>query len=329
MSGYSSKSSTKSTNPTSVTLPNGTKSPMYDVPTKFALTDVDHESVSLSWTPPTGYDKNIHKFRVYWAEDQEMTDNDGYANLSGTSGTVHGLDSNTNYFVRIRMVVNTTRPDKTVTSTAISDRTQGIMVKTRSPKGFISGSVTGAGNTVLTDYVAAAYSKSTGDVNAQVPVNSSGAYKLELRPGDYYVQIAYVGSGNYTTQWVDSTGQIAYTREEAKAIHVKLGNTPTTAESVAVRAGGILKGTVKNGRGATVRDVFVAARTQWTSAREVVSQDATDSNGAFELRGLPPGKTVYLRINGSLVGYGSKSSGVEAVPSSGNARTVSTLVLPA
>lgn len=43
MSGYSSAKSTKSTNPATVKLPDGTTTPMYDQPTSFKATDTDHE----------------------------------------------------------------------------------------------------------------------------------------------------------------------------------------------------------------------------------------------------------------------------------------------
>ncbi len=327
VSGYSSASSTKSTNPTSVKLPDGTTAPMADQPTKFTVTETDHESVSLKWTPPAGYDADRHIFRVYWAEDQEMTDHDAYTNLRGTSGTVHKLDSNTNYYFRIRMVRNFTDAKGKVSTVAVSDRTEAIMAKTRSPKGYISGTVDGAGGSVLADYVAVAYSKSSGDVNAQVPVSSSGKYKLEVRPGDYYVQIAYVGGGNYTTQWVATPGK-ASPRGEGTVVKAKLGNTPVTADKVTVDEGGIVTGKVVGKNGKAVRDVFVSARTGWTSAREVVAQDSTDGSGNFTLRGLPPGKGVYVRINGSLVGRGAASSGLITAPSSGGSKSAGTMTVP-
>lgn len=328
MSGYSSASSTKATNTTTVALPNGTTTPMVDQPTGFAVTETDHESVGLKWTAPAGYDASKHLFRIYWAEDQEMTIRPGYTNLTGTSGTVTGLDSNTNYYIRIRMVQNFTDAAGKVTTVAVGDRSEAIMAKTRSPKGFIAGTVSGAAGSVLSDYVAVAYSKSSGDVNAQVPVSSSGNYKLELRPGDYYVQLAYVGSGNYTTQWVSTAGT-AYTREEATAVTVKLGSTPVNASGVAIKTGSILTGKVKNTSGNAVRDVFVSARTGWTTAREVVSQFSTDADGNFTLRGLPPGKTVYIRINGSLIGKGASSVSTPfTTPGSGGTDSVGTLTVP-
>ncbi|MFT3859844.1 fibronectin type III domain-containing protein [Micropruina sp.] len=329
VSGYSSVSATKSTNATTVTLADGTTSPMYDQPTGLTVTETDHESVSLKWTAPAGYDASKHVFRAYWAENQEMTENASYATLSsGTSGTVTGLDSNTNYYVRIRMMQKVTDASGKVTTVAVSDRSEATMAKTRSPMGFIAGTLTGASSSVLSDYVAVAYSKSTGDVNAQVPVSSAGKYKLEVRPGKYYVQLAYVGSGNYTTQWVDTSGK-AYAREDATSVTVVLSSTPVTATSVAITAGGTLTGRVRSKAGSYLRDVFVAARTAWTDDREVVAQDSTDSSGNFTLQGLPPGKTVYLRIDGSLVGKGSTSVTTKyTVPAAGASDSVGTHTVP-
>lgn len=328
MSGYSSAKSTKSTNTATVKLPNGTTTPMADQPTNLKVGETDHESITLSWTPPAGYDASKHIFRVYWAENQEMSLRDAYTNLSGTSGVVHKLDSNTNYYVRIRMVQNVTDAAGKVTTVGVSDRTEAVMAKTRSPKGYISGTVTGVAGSTLADYVAVAYSRTSGDVNAQVPVSSAGKYKLEVRPGDYYVQLAYVGSGNYTTQWVDTSGT-AYARQDATKVTAKLGSTPVTADTVNVTAGGLFTGKVVNTSGKAVRDVFVSARTAWTSKREVVSQFSTDSSGGFTLRGLPPGKTVYVRVNGSLVGKGAASVKTPfKAPSAGNSDNIGTLTVP-
>ena len=327
MSGYSSASSTLATNTTTVKLPDGTTVPMRDVPTGLAVTETDHQSISLKWKAPDGYDADKHHFRVYWAEDQEMRTKPGYADLKGTSGIVKGLSSNTNYYVRIRMVQNVTVAAK-VSTVAVSDRTEAIMAKTRSPKGFIAGTVEGAGSTVLSDYVAVAYSRTSGDVNAQVPVSSAGKYKLEVRPGDYFVQIAYVGSGNYTTQWVD-TGGTAFTREEATKVTAKLGNTPVNADTVDIGQGGLFTGKVHSTSGGALRDVFVSARTGWTTAREVVAQFSTDSGGNFTLRGLPPGKKLYIRINGSLIGKGASSvSSAYTAPGAGDTKSIGTLTLP-
>lgn len=328
VSGYSSVSSTMKTNPTSVELPDGTTTPMLEQPTDLTVTETDHESVGLTWTPPSGYDPDKHLFRVYWAEDQEMVRNASYTNLTGTSGTVHDLDSNTNYYLRIRMVQNFTDAAGKVTTIAVSDRTATTMAKTRSPKGYITGTVNGASGSVLADYVAIAYAKSSGDVNGQVPVSSSGRYRLELRPGAYYIQLAYVGSGNYSSVWVSSAGSPAYTREESTTVTAKLGNDPVAASTEAVSEGAILTGRVVNSTGSAVRDVFVSARTAWTTSREVVGQFSTDSSGNFTLRGLPPERTVYLRANGSLIGKGAASTAVIETPGAGDTRSVATITVP-
>ena len=338
MSGYSTAKSTKKTNPVTITLPVKAKTrvPMANAPTKLTATETDHASISLSWSAPSGYDKNKHVFRVDFAENQEMTTRKGSRTLAGTSGVAKGLSSNSNYYVRIQMLQKVVEADgKPVLDkagkqvmVAVSDRTEAIMAKTRSPKGFIAGTVKGAAGGVLSDYVAVAYSRTTGDVNAQVPVSSGGKYKLEVRPGSYFVQLAYVGSGNYTTQWVAAKGT-AYMRAEATAVTAKLGNTPLNVATVTVGQGGVLTGKVVGTNSKALRDVFVSARTAWTSTREVVAQFSTDSGGNFTLRGLPPNKKVQLRINGSQIRRGAANiSPTETAPASGKSRAVKTLTLP-
>lgn len=333
VSGWSSKSSTKTTNPTSVTLADGTTSPMRDVPTGLTLTARDSSSITLSWQPPSGYNSSTDSFRVYWAEDQEMTDHDGYTAtpFNGTSGKVTGLSSNTNYYVRIRMVRQLTVNGVTSVA-AISDRTQAIMVKTTSPKGYVSGTVSGVSGTVLDDYMAIAYSRTSsgpGDIKGTANVSSSGNYKLSLRPGTYFVQLSYVGTGNYTTQWLTSDASDAYASADVGTYGavVALDKT-TTVANVSVGEGGILTGTVANAAGSKLGSVYVSARTSWDGNKEVVDQTSTDSSGSFTLRGLPPGKTVWVRANGSAIGYAAKTiTDAQSVPSAGNSRSVGTIEL--
>lgn len=331
MSGWSSANSVKSTNPTMVTLPDATTSPMRDVPTDLTLTERDSSSVTLKWTPPAGYDAATDKFRFYWAEDQEMTDNDGYTktSLAGSGGKVTGLDSNTNYYVRIRMVRETVVNGATVV-TAISDRSPAIMVKTRSPKGFLSGKLTGVDGGVLNDYVAVAYgvtSSKPGDVKGTANVSSAGNYKLELRPGIYFIQLSYVGTGNYTTVWLTSDGSTAYMSSAANTAGVSLDST-TSVHSVGVGAGAIVSGTVTSSTtGNGIRDVYVSART--STGKEVVAQDTTDSSGKYVLPGVPPGTSVIIRVNSSTGSHRTKDAGTFTSPGAGSTRDFDISMVPA
>ncbi|CAL8968939.1 hypothetical protein PROP_00416 [Propionicimonas sp. T2.31MG-18] len=332
VSGWSSASSTKSTNPTTVTLPDATTSPMRDVPTDLAMTDRDSSSVSLSWTPPAGYDPATDKFRVYWAEDQEMTDNDGYTktSLTGTSGKVTGLESNTNYYVRIRMVRETIVNGVTVV-TAISDRTQAIMVKTRSPKGFLTGAITGLGSSDLNDYVATAYGRSStgvpNDVKGTANVSGSGTFKLELRPGTYLIQLAYVGTGNFTTVWLTNDGSTAYSSADADAETVTLDAT-TAAGTVPVGTGATITGTVtSSATGNPIRDVNVSARL--SSNKEVVGQASTNSTGTYTLKGLPPSTSVIVRFNSSTGVHRTKDLSALTTPAANGSRDLDTTMVPA
>jgi len=150
-----------------------------------------------------------------------------------------------------------------------------------------------------------------------------------VRPGAYYIQLAYVGIGSYTTQWVRSTGQATYVRQESTRVTAKLGNTPVTAPTVTVTEGASLTGKVVGSNGKAVRDVFVSARTAWSSTREVVAQVTSGgSDGAFILRGLPPNKTVFVRVNGSLIGRGAASSGSITTPGPGASKSVGSMTVP-
>lgn len=298
LSSWSSHTSTKTTN--SLTTAGG--SAMAEAPTDLTMTDRDHESLSLSWTAPAGYDADKHEFRIDWAKDQEMTESVGSAYLAGTSGTIHKLSPNTNYYVRVRMMeVNTTTTPKTYATA--SDRTEAIIAKTRSPKGFITGTVTGVPSNVLTDYVVTAYSKSTGEATLQVNLASNGKYTLEVRPGDYYVQVLYVGSGNYTSTWVHADGSAGLARSEASPVTVLLSRVPTVATGAVVSGGSTIKGTVTNSSGAAVRDVYVAA----IYKGDVLQQGKTDSSGGYTMKGLPEG-AYTVRFNPSAGGYASTNS---------------------
>lgn len=335
MSGWSSSSATKTTGSTQVTIPGDpTPLPVRDAPTDLKLVDRDSSSISLSWTPPAGYDPDKDTFRVYWAENQEMTDNDGYTkpDLTGTSGKVTGLDPNTNYYVRIRMV-------RLVGSTVlgISDRTTAIMAKTRSPKGFLSGKITGEAGNVLSDYQAIAFAKTSsntpGDVNAVANVSSSGAYKLEVRPGTYFVKVAYVGSGNHTSQWMTSDGSDAYASQDASVAAVKVDAT-TTVTSITVGAGATITGKVTDSSTENaIPNVYVSARTNWTAKAEVVGQVTTISDslvgplGSYTLTGLPPGKTVLIRVVDSAKNHSTKDVSV-TTPAAGANTTLNITMSP-
>lgn len=336
MSGFSSAYAKASTNPTSVTLADGTGPiPMRDAPTDLAFTDRDSSSVTLTWTPPPGYDAATDKFRVYWAENQEMTDNDGYTvtNLTGTGGKVTGLDANTNYYLRIRMVRVTTDAQGVAKATAVSDRSTAIMAKTRSPKGFISGKITGVSSGVMTDYQAVAFRTSgttPGEINAVSDVTSSGTYKLELRPGTYFVKLAYVGTGNYASEWLTADGSAAYSSQDAGTTTVELDKT-TSVASLAVGQGATITGKVtSSSTGNAIRDVYVSARTAWSTAREVVGQATTDSSGNYTIQGLPPGTTVYVRVADAARRHTSKTvTPASSTPAAGASSTVNITMTPA
>lgn len=264
-----------------------------DAPTELKAQDPDHSSVRLTWKAPAGFDVDNHDVRVDYAEDQNMKENFKQQWLSGATGaTLKSLSSNTNYYVRVTVV---SKPDANGKRTTVSDRTESILAKTRSPKGFIAGKVTGVSATVLRDYVVAAYSATTGDVNQQVSPNSSGDYRMELRPGNYFVQAIYLGAGNFTTRWARSGNDGARTRNDpagaATSITVTIGRTPTSVPTITVGQGGTIKGTVScPGKSSTDScSVDVAAISDWGGTPAVLAQARSDSDGNYSLDGLAQG----------------------------------------
>ena len=65
------------------------------------------------------------------------------------------------------------------------------------------------------------------------------------------------------------------------------------------------------------------------ATKPMLTSTSTDADGNFTLRGLPPGKTVYIRINGSLIGKGASSVSTPfTTPGSGGTDSVGTLTVP-
>ncbi len=339
MSGFSSASATATTSPASVKLADGTTVPMADAPTDLKMTDRNSSSVTLSWTPPASYDPALDKFRVYYAENQEMTDGYGYTktSLSGTSGVITGLSANTNYYVRIRMVQDIPNASGTTVVTATSDRSSAIMVKTRSPKGIIAGKLTGASGSALSDFQAIAFAATSagtpGEVNGVSDVSSSGAYSLELRPGKYLVRFAHVGTGNYTSVWWTTDDSNAYFSGDADTITAALDKT-NAVSSVSTGTGATVTGEVTNSStGKAIRDIYVSARVAWGTAtttaarREVVGQSTTNSSGRYTITGLPPDKRVYIRATASSGYVAISSSGIDT-PGAGDSLTYNIKMSP-
>ena len=273
----------------------------YDAPTDLKAADQDHSSITLTWKAPAEYNPASHDIRVDYAEDQNMKDNPKSAYPAGanaTGGVLKSLSSNTNYYVRVVVV---TKPDAEGKRTAVSDRTEAILAKTRSPKGFIAGKVAGVSEAVLRDYVVAAYSAKTGDVNQQVIPDSSGNYKIELRPGDYYLQAIYLGTGNYTTLWAraGTNGSRIRTDPEggASRVTVVIGKTPVNAPTITVGQGGTINGDIDcPGDGECTVDVAAISDFGTGNTPTVIGQTRSSDSGAYSIAGLTRGN-YRLRFN--------------------------------
>jgi hypothetical protein len=211
---------------------------MADAPTDLVMTDRDHESLTLSWKAPAGYDPGTHAFRIDYAKDQEMSESVGSAYLTGTSGTIHKLGSNTNYYVRVRMMEVTTSTTGVKTYSNASDRTESIIAKTRSPMGKGDEATvvrqTGRDSVFNAAMINASYIHST-DL-------SEGIARGVVHPGTVVVPAAFAawircGSGG-TYWWTRSTACVIVAVSSAFFFSTSLPFTPPGAAC----GGGALRG---------------------------------------------------------------------------------------
>jgi len=264
---------------------------MLEPPTDLKVTKQAPSTLALSWTPPAGFDAAAHQVRIDYAEDQAMTTGQGTQVFDGGSGTLSGLATNTNYYLRASVI---NRADQAV----IGDRTTSILGKTLSPIGWIHGTVTGAPAATLRNYVAAAYSTSTDDVNEQVKLTDTDGdgtyeYKLQVRPGGYYVQIVNVGTTNYTSLWALTGGNGALVKGSGTQIGVAVGAT-TEAPAVKVGEGGTIKGRITCPGQGTKDSCSIDVTAMIGS--NVIGQDRSDSDGNYEVKGLPA-SAYTVRVN--------------------------------
>lgn len=211
---------------------------------------------------------------------------------------IFNLNSNKNLYLRIKVI--------SADGTVKSERTTALMAKTLSPKGYITGRVILPKGVSASQYVVAAYKSK--DLHAQADLNSKGEYVLEVRPGSYYVQAIYIGSGNYNTRFAAANPKAGRTRsdgaskvtvEVAKQTKAKDINPQSTASYV-------ISGDVDCPDGESRCDVDVAAMI----GSKVVEQDRSDSNGKYQIKGLPAG-TYTLRISHAEPRFKTKTVGVQ------------------
>lgn len=267
-----------------------TAASMLDAPTALSVTKQAPSTLALAWTNPATFNPALHAVRVDFAEDQRMR-GAGSQFFVGAAGTLTGLASNTNYYLRVSLVDITTHGQ-------LGDRSAALLGKTLSPIGWIHGTVTGAPKAALLDYAVAAYSATSGDVNQQVsltPTADPGTYeyKLQLRPGSYFIQVVNMGTANYTTLWALAGDLGAPVKSAGSPIAVTMSNV-TEAPPVTVREGATIKGTITcPGQG--TKDSCSVDVTALLGG-DVIAQDRSESNGNYTLTGLPAGPYA-LRMN--------------------------------
>lgn len=263
-------------------------------PGNFRVNKQASTSLELAWDAPNDMQPS-YRYEVQYALDSGMKTSLKSAKTSddSTSLTVKGLTNNTNYYMRVRVVDSG--------GTVKSDTSDFILGKTRVPIGTIKGKVSGA---PAKDVVVAAHTTG-GQLVAQVDVKSDGSYTLEVRPGSYYVYATYLGTGEYTSLWAASGSNGGRITSEATSLSVKENNN-TTAPEIKLSKGATISGTIYDPSGTGIKAVDVTALSAHTAAREVVTLVRGDSNGKYELKGLPDGQ-YWLRMIYSGDGFSTRS----------------------
>ena len=201
---------------------------------------------------------------------------------------IAGLAPNTNLYMRVTVI---SKADGGV----LGERSEAIMVKTLSPKGYIDGSLQ-VPSDQYSHYVVAAYGD--GEVHDQVRVDANGNYRLTVRPGAYQVQAIYTGSGNWTTRWASGTPDYARTRTDpagaAAVLTVQVGQI-TTAPAIRPSQGYSVSGDIDCPGAQDSCVVTVSAMSDWGGTSTVVRQASSNGRGAYTIDGLAPGN-YRLRI---------------------------------
>ena len=220
-----------------------------------------------------------------------------------------GLNDETSYFFRIRVVNNCT------TKAAQSENSAIMSVRTTAGAGSLTGQVVGGTNpgnladarSTMTATAYAYQDGQTGGSNQEVAgtadVNPDGTYKIDgLRPGKYQVQLSQNGDKNYTSPWVSGAAAASEWDDDSHEFQVKAGiyTVPGNGGNVVlpntpVNVGQTLSGTVARVNGGAVqKDVTVTAIGAPVDGddltREVRDVDVTDADGHYSFTGLFPDK---------------------------------------
>lgn len=207
-------------------------------------------------------------------------------------GKVTGLASNENWYLRIKVL----RKNSAGTWQTMSERTEALMGKTLSAKGYLTGRVVLPSGVPASEYVVGAY-KGT-DLHDQAPLKSDGTYQLSVREGTYYVKASYIGPGNYTDKWATTagTGGLNRTYPAGPATGYKVVQAKgTSVADIRPGTGFTISGDINCPKAESKCTVDVAAMSDWGGTSTVIRAVQSNGNGAYSLDGLPPGK-YRLRI---------------------------------
>lgn len=264
---------------------------------------------------------------------------------------------NSNYYVRLQIVWRSTyvagpnsgKSTGHAAGSTVSDKSQALVVKTRSKFGFISGRVVQDNGAALPaevcrDYVVLAYGKASSgfrggtglDVHKQLSLVHKdkngktvcdGTFSLEVRPNSgYTVQALYVGTAGATTwrpAWY-AQGKPGVTARSygATPITVSVGATKALANPIRVGLGFSASGTAPCGAKSGRCTVDVAAMVNPADPNTVVAIARSNSSGGFTLKGLPKG-TYTLRVSQPEDGtYAKISDALKAKPNAKNWKTI-------
>ena len=263
-------------------------------PDGFAMTTQSATTVGLSWKAVSGAPEGAG-YKVSYALNGGQTDHQKTTGkYTGTSGKISGLKDDTTYYAVIYLV--------DADGKRISASSDFITIKSIVPRGTISGKVDGVTGSDLT---AAAYT-TAGNVADAVTVGSDNRYTLDVRPGNYKVQLMYTGGGDYASVWARSGDDGTWTYGTASTIQVQTGKT-TNAPDVSIRKGNKISGKTVDTSGKVVPNVDLTAITNRGTEREVISLTRSDSqDGTFSLKGLNTGD-YWIRAIYSGDGFKTES----------------------
>ena len=148
----------------------------------------------------------------------------------------------------------------------------------------IGGKITGQVSPASADAYVVVLS-SAGERVEEDSTNSSGNYEIKGLPGGTFKVLAMPDGTNYAFEYYNNTSNWG----SASNVNVTLGNT-TSGINFSLAIGGKISGqVVRDEDGQTMADIQVDVDDGVNEVREDVGYANTDSDGNYEIRGLPAG----------------------------------------